>query len=82
MSVDKSLSFGMQNFYFVKSDETGVTYNYYGYITKKGSSLIMRTNKAISEAKYYISSTAFDTVWADKANKTYVYPNALIDPTI
>lgn len=80
--VDKSLSFGMQNYFFVKSDETDGTYNYYGYTNKKGATLIMRTNKTLSESKYFVSTGDFDTLWAAKATKTYVYPNALEDPTV
>ena len=82
MNLDKSLSFGMQNFFFVKSDETDGTYNYYGYVTKKGSTLLQRTDKNLTEAKYFISALAFDTEWAAKATKTYVYPDALIDPSV
>lgn len=81
-NVDKSLSFGMQNFVFCQSDETDGTYNYYGYIDKKGMVLIMRTNKALSAAKYYAAVGAFDTVFAGKAGFTYGYINTITDPKI
>lgn len=80
--VDKSLSFGMQNFFSVASNETDGTYNYYGFVNKKGSILIMRTTKTTSEIKYYITTGDFDTVFAARASKTYVYPSALTDPNI
>lgn len=82
MSIDKSLSFGMQNWFFCKSDETDGTYNYYLYTTKKGSSLIMRTNKTISDAKYFCASGDIDAIWSSRSSKTYVYPDALVDPTV
>jgi len=84
MNLDKSLSFGIQNFLFCKSDETDVTYDYVGYITKKGSVLIGRYNKAGTEAKYYIEAGDFDTVFAKRAlvGTTYQYPNKLVDQKI
>lgn len=80
--ISKSLSFGIQNYFFVKSNETAVNYNYYGYVEKKGSVLIMRTDKTASEAKYFVSAADFDTEWAARAGKTYVYPSSLVDPTV
>ena len=80
--LDKGLHFGLQNFIFLKSDETDGTYNYYLYQDKKGAVLIMRTNKALSDVKYYLSSEDVDTVWAAKATKTYVYPSSLTDPIV
>lgn len=80
--VDKSLSFGIQNFFFVKSDESDGTYNYYGYVNKKGAILFMRTNKDTSSVKYYITTGDFDTTWTAKATKTYVYPSELKDPSV
>lgn len=80
--ISKSLSFGIQNWFYVKSDETAIDYNYYGYVEKKGSVLIMRTNKTASEAKYFVSGVAFDAEWTARVAKTYVYPSELIDPTV
>ena len=50
--IDKSLSFGIQNFFCVATDESDGTYNYYGFVNKKNSILIMRTNKALTEIRY------------------------------
>jgi hypothetical protein len=80
--VDKSLSFGLQNFIFLKSDETDGTYNYYLYEDRKGAILIMRTNKTTSEAKYFLGTGDVDTIWTAKATKPYSYPDSLIDPTV
>lgn len=80
--VDKGLNFGIQNFFVCAVDESDGTYNYYGYLDKKGATLIMRTNKTATSLKYFIATGDFDTLWAAKATKTYVYPNALKDPTI
>jgi hypothetical protein len=81
-NVDKSLNFGFQNFFVCAQDESDGTYNYYGYTNKKGSTLIMRTNKALTSLKYWIGTGDFDTNWAAKAAKNYVYPSALHDPKI
>jgi len=80
--IDKSLSFGLQNFIFLKLDETDVTYNYYMYQDKKGSILIMRTDKTLTAVKYFIGVGDVDTIWTARATKTYVYVNALVDPTV
>ncbi len=80
--IDKSLNFGLQNYIVVAQDETDGTYNYYGFVNKKGSTLIMRTTKSTSEVKYFIGTGDFDTLFAARASKTYVYPSALIDPNV
>jgi hypothetical protein len=81
-NVDKSISFGLQNFFVCAQDESDGTYNYYGYVNKKGSILLMRTNKDTTSLKYWIGTGDFDTNWAAKAGKTYVYPSDLKDPKI
>ncbi len=81
-NVSKSISFGMQNFIFLKSDSTDGTYDYYLFEDRKGAILIMRTNKATTDAKYFLGSGDVDTVWAAKASKTYGYPSTLKDPSI
>lgn len=80
--IDKGLHFGLQNFIFLKSDETDGTFNYYLFQDKKGASLIMRTNKTASEAKYFLGTGDVDTIWAAKATNTYAYPSAIGDPTV
>lgn len=79
--ISKSLHFGVSNYFFCKSDETDGTYNYYAFMDKKNSVLIMRTNKAASEAKYFASTGDLDVLFTARASKTYTYPNILIDPT-
>jgi hypothetical protein len=82
MLLDKSLNFGLQNFFFVKSDETDGTYDYVAYMTKKGSILIARYPKDGSAALYCIKTGTFTTVWASKGTYDYVVPSTLIDPNI
>lgn len=83
MSItSKSLSFGMQNFFVVAQDESDGTYNYYGYLDKKGAILLMRTNKLATEIRYWVGSGTFATVWSAKATKSYTTPDQLTDPNI
>jgi histidyl-tRNA synthetase len=80
--VDKSLTFGMGNFFICAQDETDVTYNFYGYLDKKGANLFLRTNKTATSLKYWVGTGDFDTNWSARAAKTYVYPSSLVDPTV
>jgi len=81
--TDKSLSFGMQNWFPVSIDETSnVTYNFYGFINKKNSILLMRTDKTPTEVRYYISTGTFSTIWAGRAGYTYLLPNQLNDQNV
>jgi len=80
--VDKSLSFGQQNFLFIKVDETDLVYDYVGYMTRKGTILIARFPKDGMSAKYYLGAGNFDTIFAARATKTYDYPNTLVDPNV
>jgi len=81
-NVDKSLSFGIQNYFICATDESDGTYNYYGYNNKKGSTLLMKTDKSFTSLKYWIGTGNFDTIWSVKAEKTYLYPSELKDPKI
>jgi hypothetical protein len=78
--VDKSLSFGLQNYFFVTADETGLVYDYVGYQDKKGSTLIGRYKKDDTEALYYSTTGAFAGIWAGRVGYTYVLPTALVQP--
>ena len=80
--IDKSASFGMQNWFFVQKDTTGGTYDYYGFQDKKGAVLIMRTDKTFDNALYYLAAGVFSTVFAGKVGYTYTTPKDLSDPTI
>lgn len=82
---DKSLHFGIQNFLFIESDEsTDATYNYYGFMDKKGLVLLMRMLKDGSKVKYFVSNEEFDDVFADRkeVDTLYVYPNELKDLSV
>ena len=80
--IDSSLSFGIQNWFICAQDESAVDYNYYGYNNKKGSTLFMRTNKDMTEIRYFIGTGTFATLWAARAAKTYATPDQLKNPTI
>jgi hypothetical protein len=80
--IDKSLSFGIQNYFFVTQDETDVTYVYVGYQDKKGSTLLGRFKKDDTEALYYVAVGAFAGIWAGRVGYTYLLPSALLDPTV
>jgi hypothetical protein len=80
--VSKSIAFGLQNFIFLKSNETAVDYNYYLLEDRKGAILIMRTNKDTTEAKYFLCSGDVDTVWSARVSKIYSYPSELKDPNV
>ena len=80
--IDKSLSFGQQNFLYVDSSEIDITYDYVSYMTKRGSILIARFNKAGDNARYYLGSGVYATIWAARTTKTYVLPNLLVDQNV
>ena len=80
--IDKSLSFGMQNWFSVEIDESDGTYNYYGFVNKKNSILIMRTNKTTTEIRYRIDTGVFATIWSAKGTGDYYLPNELVDQNV
>ena len=80
--IDKSISFGQQNFLFIEVNETDGAYDYVGYMTAKGAILLARFLKDGSKAKYWLGTGDFDVVFAARATKTYTYPNELIAPTV
>ena len=80
--LDKSLSFGLQNYFFVTQDETDPIYIYVAYMNRKGTVLIGRYKKDDTEGLYYATVGVFAVIWAAKATFTYVLPSALVDPTV
>lgn len=82
-NVDKSISFGNQNFFFVKDDATtDATYEYVASMTRKGAILIGRLKKDDTEGLYWLGTGTFATIWAARATLTYGLPNTLKDPKI
>ena len=77
--VNKSLHFGLQNFFFVKADETDGTYDYVAYIDHKGLVLLARFDKAGDNALYYVATGTFSTIWTGRAGYTYLTPDQLGD---
>ena len=80
--VDKSLSFGLQNFFFVAQDTTGLVYDYVAYQDKKGSVLLARYKKDDTEGLYYIAIGVYAVIWAARAGYTYQLPSSLKDPSL
>jgi len=80
--VDKSISFGNQNFLFIKADETGLIYDYVASMTKKGSILIGCFTKDGNTALYWLGKGPFANVWAARVGLEYVLPSELKDPNI
>lgn len=78
--IDSSIGFGLQNFLFVDSDETGETYDYVSYLTKKGSILIARFPKDGSQARYFLGTGDYNTIWGARATHTYSLPSSLRFP--
>lgn len=78
--IDSSIGFGLQNFIFTDSDESDGTYDYVAYVTKKGSILIARYNKAGTSGRYWLGTGTYATVWAAKATYTYGLPSQLSFP--
>jgi len=82
-SVDKSVSFGNQNFFFVTDDATSSgTYEYVASMTRKGAILIGRFKKDDTEGLYWLGTGVFATIWAARATLTYDLPNTLVDPAV
>lgn len=80
--IDKSISFGTQNFLFVDSSEADGTYDYVAYMTEKGSILLARFNKAGDTARYALVAGVYATIWAARATQLYDLPNILVAPTV
>lgn len=80
--VDKSLGFGMQNWFWVKEDTSDGTYDYILFVNKKGSILILRINKSGTEGKYWVGTGDFATIDSAKGTYTYKLPSELKDPNL
>jgi hypothetical protein len=83
--IDSSISFGVQNFFFVQKDTSDGTYDYYMFQNKKSTVLIMRTDKTFDNALYYSANGDFATIIAHRkgtGSYTYVTPAQLIIPSV
>jgi hypothetical protein len=76
-TVDGSVKFGMQNFFLVAVSTADGTYDYYGFQSKLGTTLIMRADKAFENILYYSSKETFASVWSGRTGYYYVLPNQL-----
>jgi hypothetical protein len=58
-------------------DTSNLDYDYAGYVSRTGKILLIRYNKAATEVRYYQTTGDYDTIWADRLNKTYVLPHEI-----
>lgn len=78
--ADTSLKRGLNDFFFVQSDSSDVTYNYYGYQDVDGITVIQRTNKAETQFEYWAGKgSSFATFWAARATLSYTEANDMQD---
>ena len=83
--IDSSISFGIQNFFVVQRDTSSSDYDYTGFQNKKGTVLIMRSDKAFENVLYYSANGDFDTIFANRkgtGSYTYVSPKHLVVPSV
>ena len=80
--IDTSINFGLQNFLLTQKDTSDGTYDYYGFQNKKGTVVIMRTDKAFDNILYYSVNGTFSTVFAGKSGYTYVTPKDIVIPAV
>lgn len=80
-TISKSISFGLQNFFFVQSytgsDVTGDDNDYVVSMDSKGLILIARYNAAGDEGRYCVKAGTFSEIVAARGTYTYVLPNQL-----
>jgi len=81
MLIDKSLHFGIQNFFycddFIGSDVSGDTNEYVAFMDKKGLIFIARYDVAGLQGRYYVAKGDYDTVVAARGEYTYLLPSEL-----
>ena len=80
--LDKSLSFGTQNFLFVEVSEEDEVYDFVSYMTKKGSILIAQYPKDGNSALYWLGSGVYATIWDTRTELSYRLPNELTDANV
>lgn len=52
-------------------EESGATYNYYGYARTDGSWIIMREKTDGTEFRFTVGSDSYASNWDDRINKIY-----------
>ena len=81
--VDKSLHFGIQNFFycddFVGSDVSGDTNEYVAFMDKKGLIFIARYDVAGLQGRYYVAKGDYDTIVAARGEYSYLLPSQLAE---
>jgi hypothetical protein len=55
---------------FHDGDESGATYDYFGYLKADGGCLIMRVTKDSSQIRYFVGVN-YSVDWAARTSKTY-----------
>jgi hypothetical protein len=83
--IDKSLSFGQQNFFYVNQYEnvvSGDDNTYVLYMDRKGEILIARFSADGNEGRYFVTKGDYATVVAELTTYTYVLPNEVVDQSM
>jgi len=80
--VDRSLHFGLQNFMWIDEATDNETYDFNIFVNKKGTILILRTNKAGTSGRYWVGSGVVATVWGARETYTYTTPDQLDDQRV
>jgi hypothetical protein len=77
MQLRTDLYYGQSKLFFCDSDETGLTYDYVGYNSKDGVTMVARYPKDGSSGRYYAAVGGYTTIWAARATFTYVVPEQI-----
>jgi hypothetical protein len=87
--LDRSFSYGIQNFMYCNqyvNIATGDDYTYVVYMDRKGEVLISRFNAAGDEGRYFVTSGDYATIVASLHQYTidnlFVLPNQVTDQTL
>lgn len=52
-------------------EESGATYNYYGFLRTDGSWVILREKSDETEYRFTVGSDSYETGWDNRTSKTY-----------
>jgi hypothetical protein len=72
------MEFLFASFAFVNLDNTSSEeYDYVGFISRTGKTLIIRYNKEGTEAKYHLSNSIYNDLWEHRTELEYKLPHEL-----
>jgi hypothetical protein len=67
----------LSEYLYVYGDESGMTYDYYGFEKPDGLWAIARLTKTMTEELYCAGSSNFTTAWTNKTSQTYGTPSEI-----